>query len=1222
MSRFSVIKWFRNVSIAKKLYFTVGIMACLILVELVALFFAINTLSSVRAYVGGEGLWSKAQKDAVYQLKQYTRSRDEQDYRAFEEFMKVPLGDKKARVQLDMDTPNLAIARQGLLEGRNHPNDIDGMIGLFSNFRDIHYISKAISIWSAADSNMVSLLDLAGVIHERVRSGAATEEELTLLARKIDPINEKLTVLEDDFSYTLGEGSRWLENLIMSLLFGVALTVEITGLLLAISVSRRITRSLREIIKVAEEIAKGDFSARTRTYSEDEIGTLATSINKMAEDLEKNVNFSRLSEASLAHQTVLYKNLLRAQSELGEGVAITEGQKFIYVNEALSNIYGYSKEELLAMPSFLDIIVAEERAPLASRLQERFAGSQDLPYTGETSVTHKDGRIVHIAYALKMFSQGERRQIFSIIRDITEERKIERSLERSREQLSAAQQLAHIGSWEWDLRDNSLNWSDELYRIYGIQKNGSNINYDEAFAMTHSADREMMRAVIEESKRTHKPFNFYHRIILKDRSVKTLHARGEVIVNSSGEAVRIVGTDQDVTERIFEEELEKLAIAATKSYNSVIIADSKGKIEWVNEGFIKLTGYTLEDIRNTHGELLRKGRKTGLSQETDFHHYVVREKKPVTYESKNYTKNGSEYWVITTLTPVLNESGEVQRIIAIDSDITTRKKMEEDLINANRIAEHSLMKGNKALDELLKAKRQVEESMKVKEQFLANMSHEIRTPMNAIVGFTDLILKTPMNQEQKQYVDAIKTSGENLIVIINDILDFSKIQSGRITFEQIHFSLSQLIGNLSEMMLPRSTGKGIQLSTNIASNISDSLIGDPTRLNQVLLNLVGNAIKFTETGEVSIAVKLILEEEESEQLEFSISDTGIGIPEEKLQYIFDEFTQATSDTTRKYGGSGLGLTIVKQLVELQGGTVSVSSGVGKGSVFSFRLIFRKGPERGVEQEPGLFKEEEVLPVEGLQVLLVEDNVLNQVLAKKVLSDWKWNVEVAENGLVAIKKLEQRDFDIVLMDIQLPEMDGYQATKYIRSHMPKPKCDVPIMAMTAHAISSEEEKCYEAGMHGYISKPFNQNVLYSRIMAVLRSNGKHLPQVEKPAPLSQENLNTMKHTDLSYLKQLSNGSNKFMAEMISLFIEQTPGSIEKMEKHLRNREWPLLRGVAHKMKPSVAFVGLKEIESDIRSVEDSAANESNLDSIPEKIGKIKNVCSEAIRELKEELDHYV
>lgn len=549
MSR-SVIKRFRDISISNKLYFVVGIMALLIALELFTLWFALNTLSSVRAFVGGEGLWSKAQKDAVYHLQKYSFTRDEKDYLDFKKFMRVPLGDHKTLVELKKKEPDFEIARQGFIEGRIHPQDIDGMIKLFRRFHRISYIHKAITIWEMADNTITELIPIGEQLHIEITSATPSREKIDEIIQKLDPINQKLTRLEDDFSYTLGEGSRWLENLIFKILFFIALTVEFSGLFLTISVSIGISRGLNNIISVSEKIAKADFTERAKMYSNDEIGQLADSFNRMTDDLEAKrreeqltgeklkrqakqlseaqqlahigsweIDFSDLSikwseelcriygvdpenytptiekfmdfvhpddkeyvmniaqeyyqskktlnyyyriirpsgeiriingrgepvldnngnliraigtaqdvtemkqtENSLKEQTALYETLLKAQSEMGEGIAITEGRRMIYVNSALCEMYGYDEKELLEMSSFIDIVVEKDRERLTTRLRQRLL-EENLPEIGETSVVRKDGRIIDIAYSLKLIRIDNKIQIVSIIRDITEQKK-------------------------------------------------------------------------------------------------------------------------------------------------------------------------------------------------------------------------------------------------------------------------------------------------------------------------------------------------------------------------------------------------------------------------------------------------------------------------------------------------------------------------------------------------------------------------------------------------------------------------------------------------------------------------------------------------------------------------------------------------------------------------------------------------------------------------------
>ncbi len=684
---------------------------------------------------------------------------------------------------------------------------------------------------------------------------------------------------------------------------------------------------------------------------------------------------------------------------------------------------------------------------------------------------------------------------FKLLKDLSENTK---TLEKKTEdllneqlKLSEAQQLAHIGSWEWDIEKETVFMSDELYRIYGINPQTTKITRDTIYEMGHPADRDFVRTKLLEAKTKHTPVDLYFRIISSDKKIKTVHGKYKVIDNKAGEAVKVIGTIQDVTENAHKEELEKLVLAATQSYNSVVIIDKNQKIEWVNEGFTRLTGYTLVDLQGKSIGILRGSNGRQITQQKNTFETILKDKKPVTFENTNYTKEGKSYWVITTATPILGKEGELERIIAIETDISDRKQIEEELVEANKIAEQSLNQVNKTLTELTKAKKDLEESMKVKAQFMANMSHEIRTPMNAVIGFTDLLLKTSLTPDQKQYIDAVKTSGKNLLVIINDILDFSKIESGKLVFEQINFRLSQAVSTVTELLLPKSSEKNIRLSTKIEKNIPDNLIGDPTRLNQILLNLVGNGIKFTTQGEVKITVDLLSEAGDDVELKFSIIDTGIGIPEDKVNSLFKAFTQISNETTRKYGGTGLGLAIAKQLVELQGGTISVQSKVGEGSIFSFILKFKKNyePESDNKNEE---KNIEGTDLEGLSVLLVEDNLLNQILAKKVLSDWKMKVDTAENGLIAIDKLEKKNFDLILMDIQMPEMDGYEATQHIREKSSPEKRVTPIMAMTAHALAGESEKCIKAGMDGYISKPFDSSVLYSKIVSVLKKSASLQP----------------------------------------------------------------------------------------------------------------------------------
>ncbi len=425
-----------------------------------------------------------------------------------------------------------------------------------------------------------------------------------------------------------------------------------------------------------------------------------------------------------------------------------------------------------------------------------------------------------------------------------------------------------------------------------------------------------------------------------------------------------------------------------------------------------------------------------------------------------------------------------KEVLKLNSDLEERvklrtKKLEETLSELKHSQQELILAKVKSEQ----AAMQAEKAAHAKQQFLSNMSHEIRTPMNAIIGFTRLLQKTELTEEQLEFVQAVKSSGENLLVIINDVLDFSKAQSGKISFEKASFSVRQQVDSIIELMTPKANEKKLELHSDFDRTIPDHLMGDAARLNQILINLIGNAIKFTEHGDVSISVQNRSDTNNHVEVEFKISDTGIGIPSDKLTSIFEEFSQASNDITRKYGGSGLGLAIVKQLVEAQGGKINVKSTEGVGSVFTFVLGFAKDENhRAVvdKQEP-----DAELTLQGLHVLLVEDNVLNQRLAMRVMADWHWLVDLAENGEKAKAAMQKNSYDLVLLDIQLPDMDGYSIAAYIRNTLEAPKSATPIIAMTAHAMVGEAAKCFEAGMNAHVAKPFNPDILYKQVTRVVK-----------------------------------------------------------------------------------------------------------------------------------------
>jgi signal transduction histidine kinase len=392
-----------------------------------------------------------------------------------------------------------------------------------------------------------------------------------------------------------------------------------------------------------------------------------------------------------------------------------------------------------------------------------------------------------------------------------------------------------------------------------------------------------------------------------------------------------------------------------------------------------------------------------------------------------------------------------------------------------------------AKQELTDAKNQAELKTKIaediviaKQQFLSNMSHEIRTPMNAIIGFTNVILKTKLEGKQQEYIHAIKDAGDALLVLINDILDLAKVDSGKMVFVQIPFNLPEAVTTMLRLFEGRIQEKNLTLIQEYDPAIPPILIGDPVRLRQIILNLTSNAVKFTTEGKISIRVRLLEEDAENAKIEFTLTDTGIGIASDKLEQIFHNFEQAHTIGGGAYGGTGLGLAIVKQLLERQGGTIRVASELGHGSTFRFSLSFYKTTELPQTETPS--ETETSIEAKHLKILVAEDMALNQLLIRLIMSEFGFEADVADNGKIAIEMLQKNRYDIILMDLQMPEMNGFDATKFIRNEM---KDSIPIIALTADVTTVDLEKCLEIGMNDYISKPIDEKLLLSKIMSCLR-----------------------------------------------------------------------------------------------------------------------------------------
>ncbi|MES2780325.1 MAG: ATP-binding protein, partial [Bacteroidota bacterium] len=557
-----------------------------------------------------------------------------------------------------------------------------------------------------------------------------------------------------------------------------------------------------------------------------------------------------------------------------------------------------------------------------------------------------------------------------------------------------------------------------------------------------------------------------------------------------------------------------------------------------------------------------------------------------------------------------DDQGDVLGIVVVARDITEQKRNEKELTEAKVFAELATTIAEEAKSKAEQATLIATDAVKAKQQFLSNMSHEIRTPMNAIIGFTKVVLKTDLSSKQREYLDAIKTSGDALIVLINDILDLAKVDAGKMSFEKAPFRLAASISSMVHLFETKIQEKNLEIIKEFDSAIPDVLIGDSVRLHQIILNLMSNAVKFTNKGTITIAVKLLSENDTHAKIEFAVSDTGIGILESKRDTIFENFQQASSSTSRLFGGTGLGLAIVKQLVESQGGSIQVKSEIMEGSVFSFSLDFEKTNEMA-GQEIEFIEEESDL--RNIKVLVVEDIALNQLLMKTLLDDFGFEREIAANGKIAIEKLESKSYDIILMDLQMPEMNGFEATEYIRNKM---KSTIPIIALTADVTTADLSKCMAVGMNDYIAKPVDERILYKKIVNLVKKKS-GIKIISKDEAV-MDGIVTSRLTDLTYLMKRTKSNPLLMLEMIELYLEQTPPLVLTMKQSLLDKDWNSLQAAVHKIVPSFSIMGInKDFEIMAKKVQEFASKMEQTDGIPDLVLKLEKVCMEACRELKEE-----
>jgi PAS domain S-box-containing protein len=714
--------------------------------------------------------------------------------------------------------------------------------------------------------------------------------------------------------------------------------------------------------------------------------------------------------------------------------------------------------------------------------------------------------------------------------------------------------------------------------------------------------REVYQEVFANGSVADSPLTLRH----KNGKLTDVLFNGSVYKDDAGNVLGVVVVARDVTDQNL---LSKYSLSLIEaSLDPLVTINTAGKITDMNEALANITGISREKLTGTDffDYFTEPQKAREVYQDVFANGYVADSPLTLRHKDGKLTDvlfNGSVY---------KDDRGNVLGVVIVARDVTDQKRIATELIEAKVFAELATGIAEEAKSNAESAARTAENAVKAKQQFLSNMSHEIRTPMNAIIGFTKVLLKTDLSEKQKEYLTAIKMSGDALIVLINDILDLAKVDAGKMVFEQTPFKMALSISAMLHLFETKIQEKNLELVKEYDENIPEVLVGDPVRLHQIILNLVSNAVKFTTEGKITVSVKLQSQDDDIVTIEFAVADTGIGIPDSKIDKIFENFQQASSGTSRLYGGTGLGLAIVKQLVEPQGGTISVKSKIDMGSTFSFTLSFQKTKAEADSEIELIELDNEIT---NIKVLVVEDIALNQLLMKTLLDDFGFDRDIASNGKIAIEKLQAKSFDIILMDLQMPEMNGFEATEYIRSTL---HSKIPIIALTADVTTVDLAKCRSVGMNDYIAKPVDERLLYNKIVGLVKKPSKIKEtrnEIIKPIEIKK-----IRCVDLDYLKHRTKSNPILMMEMISLYLKQTPPLIFAMKQGFVDKDWVTLYGAIHKMIPSFSIMGINpDFENMAKKVQEFASTQIQTEGINDMVLQLGNICTQACHELEEEYD---
>ncbi|NMM49519.1 hybrid sensor histidine kinase/response regulator [Marinigracilibium pacificum] len=765
------------------------------------------------------------------------------------------------------------------------------------------------------------------------------------------------------------------------------------------------------------------------------------------------------------------------------------------------------------------------------------------------------------------------------------------------QQLLESQRMTRTGIIEINIESQDVILSATLCEFFGLAAQQTQIDLEQFIDTIHFDDSASFYKVLEEASKFGKAFDIEIVHETEDKTQKTFKYTGRPSYNKRGRIIGVYAMVQDITTIKDKEKQFYLKKQQLESFVKTVpvplaMLDKDMK-------FIAASGKWIDDYNLRDKEFLGISYYDlfpNVSQEwKNIHRRCLNGAIEHEEEEMIIDKKGNERWFRWEVRPWFDENYEIGGIIIFSEEITTWKLQE---------------------NELKDSKKRAEESSEAKAFFLSTMSHEIRTPLNAVIGMTHLLLDESPKPEQVDSLKTLKFATDNLLVLINDVLDFNKIEAGKISIENIDFSLPSLVSGIRQSLSPKAEEKNISFKVRIDMGIPEIVIGDQVRIGQVLTNLVSNAIKFTDKGSVVLDVGYDREDEEFVHVLFSVEDSGIGIPKEKHKVIFERFEQASTDTTRKFGGTGLGLAITKRLLELMGSEIALESEYGKGSKFSFvlkikkssKLILGDGISEVYSKSKGVLK--------GVRVLVAEDNPVNLNIAKRFLQKWGLLIDTAINGEEAVEKASINEYDLILMDLQMPVMDGVKAAKRIRAHTNDAINKVPIIALTAHVLDDVREKVEKAKMNDLISKPFHPADLYKKITKYVKSEEK---QIQELIPGdATEGLIKEAIINLGKIDYLTDGNERFEEEFVNSYINQLKEFKDKFRFAFLDEDVDIITDTVHKVKSMLKFLEatqlLDAIERSRRKLESGLAieeKETELSNVFNSVDEIINLLLKRI-----------